>query len=74
MSNIIHKRVVGREGNSEYKYIYTYTSALNFSYLARNFCPKTLGMKNSTDLCYEQNCLICWNKAILNHKKSQRRV
>lgn len=74
MSNIIHKRVVGREGNSEYKYIYTYTSALNFSYLARNFCPKTLGMKNSTDLCYEQNCLICWNKAILNHKRSRRRV
>ena len=45
MSNIIHERVVRREGNSEYKYVYTYTSALNFSYLARNFCPKTLGMK-----------------------------
>ena len=36
MSNIIHKRVVGREDNSEYKYVYTYTSALNFSYLTRS--------------------------------------
>ena len=74
MSNIIHKRVVGREGNSEYKYVYTYTSALNFSYLARNFCPKTLGMKNSTDLYSEQNSLPISKFLILNHKRSQRRV
>lgn len=54
-------------------YNMSYYAALNFDYITRNFCPKVLGMKNNSKCCEDKDCTSCWNKAILNHKKNQRR-
>lgn len=43
------------------------------SYIASNFCPSGLGLKNFKKSCSEKNCVSCWKAALNRHARENNR-